>query len=551
MTIGTEIRKILCLTLLTAVVAGCGTRKAAAPTVKRIERQPIREVTQEQLNTDSRLIDAWSQQESGRDEEALATYAAIVEKEPGCAVAWYEMGVLLLNRGWTDSARTCADRAVTLNDRNEWYLLLKEHICERTGDVKSLVATWKRLVELQPENLDYCYGLSNAYAMGGDLKHAIEVLNRIERRVGVSEPVSLQKQRLWEAAGKPDKALREIENLAAALPGDKRYNAILAATYMKQKKYAKAKACYDRVLAADPDDQYIHIQLAEYYKAVGKPDEADREMLLAFENRQLDSRTKLQLLGSFYTDEEFFGTRSATTFRLMDMAMRDCTDSTEMAAFYGTVLMRQEKYAAAAHQFELALLRDSSQYDVWEYLLICLSEVPEREVAMLDYARRAERLFPMHTLPYFLQAMAAVRQERYEEAIAKLEHPVKWGFPNHYLEADTYNLLAEACYRTGQYDRCWQAFDRALKASPDAWSVLNNYAYYLAEQHLRLDEAEQMSRRTVEAEPDNANSLDTYAWILHLLGRDREALPYMERAVKLDPGSETLQNHYKEIKASL
>jgi Tfp pilus assembly protein PilF len=81
--------------------------------------------------------------------------------------------------------------------------------------------------------------------------------------------------------------------------------------------------------------------------------------------------------------------------------------------------------------------------------------------------------------------------------------------------------------------------------------VLNNYAYYLAEQHLRLDEAEQMSRRTVEAEPDNANSLDTYAWILHLLGRDREALPYMERAVKLDPGSETLQNHYKEIKASL
>ena len=56
-----------------------------------------------------------------------------------------------------------------------------------------------------------------------------------------------------------------------------------------------------------------------------------------------------------------------------------------------------------------------------------------------------------------------------------------------------------------------------------------------------------MSRRTIEAEPDNANSLDTYAWILHLLGRDAEGLPYMRKAVKLDPQSETLQRHLKEM----
>ena len=58
-----------------------------------------------------------------------------------------------------------------------------------------------------------------------------------------------------------------------------------------------------------------------------------------------------------------------------------------------------------------------------------------------------------------------------------------------------------------------------------------------------------MSRRTIEAEPDNANSLDTYAWILHLMGRDREALPYMEKAVRLDPKSDTLKEHYRTIKA--
>ena len=77
---------------------------------------------------------------------------------------------------------------------------------------------------------------------------------------------------------------------------------------------------------------------------------------------------------------------------------------------------------------------------------------------------------------------------------------------------------------------------------------MNNYAYYLSEQGLELEKAEAMSRKTIEADPDNANSLDTYAWILHLLGRDREALPYMEKAIRLSPKSETLQQHLEVIK---
>ena len=79
-------------------------------------------------------------------------------------------------------------------------------------------------------------------------------------------------------------------------------------------------------------------------------------------------------------------------------------------------------------------------------------------------------------------------------------------------------------------------------------ATLNNYAYYLSEQGIELEKALAMSRKTIDAEPDNANSLDTYAWILHLLGRDKEALPYMEKAVRLDPQSETLKKHLEEIR---
>lgn len=542
-------RIILLWVLGVGLAVGCGGGKSVAtPERGRYERPPIKEVTEEELAADGMLIDALSLQESGHGAEALVSYARTTEKHPECAAAWYGMSQLLATRGWTDSAEACAQRAVRLHGDNVWYRLALAQCQQMKGDARGLTENWEAIVKGHPEVLEYYYELSNAYIAAGDLPKAVEALNRVEKKIGVTEPISLQKQKLWNAAGKGDKALKEIEALAEAMPQEKRYQAVLAEAHMQQKHYAKAKTYYDRVLAADPEDPYIHIQLAEYYKALGKNAEADSEMVQAFDNPQLDGKSKLQILGSFYSDEEFFGSRKATTFRLMDKAMAGCADSAEFAAFYGNVLFNQERYAEAARQLETALRRDSSMYEVWELLLISLTEVPASEARIADYARRAAALFPVHTLPHVMLAQAALAEQRYGDALRELQQAENWGFNKGYLEAESYGMMAEAYYRTGQYDKAWRYFDRCLALRPDDWMTLNNYAYYLSEQNTELEKAERMSRRTLEAQPDNANNLDTYAWILHLMGRDGEALPYMEKAVKLNPQSETLQEHLKAIK---
>lgn len=527
---------------------GCGSGKSATVADGRFQRQPIREVTEEQLAEDGMLIDALSLQETGRNNEALEAYGRTTARFPQCDAAWYGMSQLLAQRGWTDSAEACARRAVELKGDNVWYLLSLAMTQQMKGDTKGTLDTWETIVRQNPEVLDYYYELSNQYISAGDLPKAVEVLNRVERRIGITEPISMQKAKLWNAAGKPDKAMAEVEALAQAVPGDKQSNAILAEMNMQQKRYAKAKTYYDRILEADPEDPYIHIQLAEYYKAVNRPAEADSEMVRAFDNPALDGKSKLQLLGSFYSNEEFYTTRRSTTFRLMDKAMAECTDSTEFAAFYGNVLLNQQRYAEAAHQFELALQRDSSTYEIWEMLLVSLSGTEGTEAKIERYARRAAALFPVHTLPHFMLAQQALLGGRYDEALRELETAAKWGFSKGYLEAETYGLMGEAYYRTQQYDKAWQAFDRCLALRPDDMGTLNNYAYYLSEQNLQLEKAERMSRRTIDAEPDNANNLDTYAWILHLMGRDGEALPYMEKAVRLDPHSDTLRKHLEAIR---
>lgn len=542
-------RKYVFIILLALLGSACGSRRAAAPVAsQRYERQPIREVTEEQLKADGQLIDALALLESGRNDEALAALGRLTAADAGNAAAWYEMSRLLMARGWTDSAAACIGRAVAAAPRNKWYLLHQAQVSARRGDANGMKAAWEKIVQLEPDRLEHYYDLSNACLAANDAQGAIRALDRVEQMVGPTEEVSLQKQRIWTAAGQPDKAERELVALADAMPHEKRYQAMTAEMMMSHKKYRKAKTYYDRVLALDPDDEYIHIQLAEYYKQTGQADDADREMGLAMDNPRLDCTTKVQLLAQFYTNEEFYTTRREATFGLLDRARRGCEGSPQFALVYGDVLMRQSRFAEAAPWLETSLQADSSHYAVWEALLICLTEVPEREADLLGYAARAERLFPMKTLPLYLQAIHAVQQGQHAEALDKLEKARKWGFSNGYLEAETYALLAECHYRTGSPAKAWDAFERCLAVRPDEMSVLNNYAYYLSEQGEQLDKAERMSRRTIEAEPDNANSLDTYGWILHLLGRDSEALPYLEKAVRLNPESDTLRRHLSEVR---
>ena len=534
--------------LLAALVAACGSGREATTADSRYRRAPIHEVSEEELKVDGLLIDAMGLLQSGHTDEALAAYTRIANSAPQCADAWYEMSRLLMQRGWADSAAACAERAVAINPGNKWYLLHLAEVQHRRGQNREATATWEKIVAVEPKVLENYYRLSDAYIDADNAEGAVSALNRVEKMVGVTEMVSLQKQRIWTAVGKPDRAARELETLADAMPHEKLYQAILAEMYMSQKKCPKAKERYFRVLAADPDDEYIHIQLAEYYKQIGRPAEADSEMVRAFANPNLAASTKLQLLGSFYTEEEFYGSHSATAFRLLDMAMAQTDSPAQYAAFYGQVLLRQEKYPEAARQMETALKADSSRYEVWELLLVSLSEVPQRESDMVAYASRAERLFPMQTLPKYLIAISLARNEKWAEALEKLESAAKWGFNKGYLEAECTGLMAECAYRSGQYDKAWPAYDRYLELRPDDWNMLNNYAYELALEGLRLEEALDMSRHTLEAQPQNANNLDTYGWILHLLGRDAEALPYIERALRLEPTNDTLREHYKALK---
>ena len=102
------------------------------------------------------------------------------------------------------------------------------------------------------------------------------------------------------------------------------------------------------------------------------------------------------------------------------------------------------------------------------------------------------------------------------------------------IVSDFYAILGDILHEKGKASEAFAAYDSCLKWKADNYGALNNYAYYLSVANKDLPRAEQMSYKTIKAEPNNATYLDTYAWILFQQQRYEEAKIYIDQVLRND-----------------
>ena len=114
------------------------------------------------------------------------------------------------------------------------------------------------------------------------------------------------------------------------------------------------------------------------------------------------------------------------------------------------------------------------------------------------------------------------------------------------------NTMGDLYHSLGNSRKSYSYYEKGLAVDPEYVPILNNYAYFLSLEHKQLRKALKMSLKTIEKEPDNAVYLDTCGWILHLMGRDREAQPHFKRAMIYGgKSSPEVLLHYSAVLLSL
>jgi uncharacterized protein (TIGR03790 family) len=113
-------------------------------------------------------------------------------------------------------------------------------------------------------------------------------------------------------------------------------------------------------------------------------------------------------------------------------------------------------------------------------------------------------------------------------------------------------ILASQYELQKAYDKADERYRQVLAVSPDNVIALNNLAYSLAVRGGNAAEAIGLAERAVALSGGRSPEVaDTLAWVQHLLGRDREALPILERIVKAAPSRGVFRLHLAVVYAAV
>lgn len=496
--------------------------------------------------------EAMLQMQKGNEDAAFDLLTRCQQLRPDASEAYFFLGQSYAKMNNAKQALTYYKKAQELEPRNTTYLerlatsyLDNDQIAEATEVVESLYDIDKSRSELL-ETLYQLYNHEKDYAK------AIEVLDRMELADGPTERTALTKCRLYIELNEAENAVNEAKRLTEHFPNDLRYRTLYANTLLVTEHEEEARTVLDQVLSEEPGNLSAQQVMRNYYIRRGDEEAADSVNHAILLNPEASIEDKVNQMRQIIIETAQNDGDSTIVLNLFDEMLNQPVpnaDLAEMKAAYMQLINMPRDSVTKAFEYVLQLAPDQASarlrlvQQAWE------DNDDQRIISLCQAARQYN---PEEMAFYYYQGMAYYRQEDTDHALEAFRNGISVindeSIPE--IVSDFYAVMGDLLHQKGHEAEAFAAYDSCLVWKSDNIGCLNNYAYYLSLQNKRLDEAEQMSYRTVKAEPENATYLDTYAWILFMQERYAEARIYIDQALQNDsvPGA-VINEHAGDIYA--
>lgn len=524
---------ILAVGMMMMFVACGTTRKQAKQTDTGTMQRALS--FEERRKYDYYFLEAVRMKEKGLYDAAFELFKHCLDINPTSGAALYEIAQFYMYLGQEDRGEQALKEAVRSDESNFWYKQTLASYYERKMSLPKAIAVYENMAEQFPSRLEPLLSLVDLYNRTKSYQHVISTLNRLEELDGKSEQISMEKFRMYLLMGKQDSAFIEIENLSKEYPYDLRYQTILGDVYLNNDKPDEALGVYQRILKEEPNYAPAVLSMASYYLKTGQDSLYQQQLDTILMNDDVPSDTKMELMRQSILQSE-----------------QTTKDSTQIVALFKRILARPQQNADLAMLCAQYMITKNMKKESVPVLEQVLSLDPENKPArlqLLSYAiqdneldeviRIAKSALEYHPDAlefYYYLGVAYYQKEELDEALDVFTRGVKQinEKSDKAVASDFYAILGDIYHQKGNAEEAYAAYDSSLVYNPDNIGTLNNYAYYLSMEKRELDKAEEMSYRTVKAEPDNGTYLDTYAWILFEKGRYTEARIYIEQALRND-----------------
>ena len=143
---------------------------------------------------------------TGRYKQAESLYLECLKYDPKDDASMYELGSIYLSSQRINDAKKYALQAYNIDSENNYYSILLSNIYQAEGNFTGSIELLKKLVKKYPNKSDYLRQLAYTYVVAQRYEEAIQLLDQLEKKTGINEMISLQKQQLYMSLNKPNKA---------------------------------------------------------------------------------------------------------------------------------------------------------------------------------------------------------------------------------------------------------------------------------------------------------------------------------------------------------
>ena len=519
--------------VLSVLVASCGSSSSIRSSKKQNQQEVPTLSAEEQRRFDYYFLEAIRLK--GQDEYAAAfdLLQRSVTIDPNASAALYEISQYYLFLKQTDQALKALETAVANAPDNYWYAQALSNLYMQQNDKDKTINLLEDMVQRFPDRRESLFMLVDMYTRAGENKKTISTLDKIETLLGKSEQLSMEKFRIYLQMQETKKAFEEVEGLVNEYPMDYRYQVLLGDLYMQQSKPDEAYPIYQKVLQAEPDNPSALLSLTAYYEETDQPELYQETLNKLLLEKQVPAQTKLGVMQQLIAQNEQAKGDSTKIITLFDQIIALDADDDQIPMLYSQYLWSKNLFKDSEPILEHILRIDPTNKAA--RLMLLRIALQNNDYALVKRVCEGGVDATPDALDfYFYLAIAYNQDDQLDDALRVCKKALEYITPESSKElvSDFYTIMGDIYHTKGDIEQAFAAYDSSLAYNPNNIGALNNYAYYLSVARKDLDKAEEMSYKTVKAEPNNATYLDTYAWILFEKGNYAEARIYIDNAMK-------------------
>ena len=467
----------------------------------------------------------------------------IVREDSTYAPAYYYLSLTERNR---EQGVKYAYRAFAADSTNKWYTQNYADRLVSSGRYTRAIPIFRRLMRLDPQNLQSYHALAIIYGINGMPYSAISVLDSAELRLGYNAYLADIKQELLLSTSQYDRATEEGERRVKEHPYDAEGFTRLANIYDISGRDSLARVTYDKAFKLDTTNTETILAIADYYSRKGNMIRMlDYEQHL-FRSDKLDVASKLSRLQEYLSNTNFYGVNYPRIGGIIRQLAIDYPNNRGVREVYTQHLLAGGYRQEALEYLRTHLEDEDTKADDYIYVVQLEHFMGLRELAQSDLLVALE-LYPTNVDLLSLYSYLLSEDGDYERAIWLMKAALDYAEDDVTKSAILGNI-GDLYHSQDDDKRAFSYYRKALALNGDNALALNNYAYYLSLMDKKLDEALKMAERAVELQPNNASYIDTKAWVLHRLGRNEEAKQVMRQALSLSSLQDaSLLLHYGDI----